>query len=84
MGSNPSDVTDVGGSGPLECVSWDHAMAFCKKLTERERQAGQLPETSRAGAERRPCEGPPAVRSPIEAPATEVCLPRSRIPSMRP
>ena len=28
---------------PVESISWDHAMAFCDKLTDFERQAGKLP-----------------------------------------
>jgi formylglycine-generating enzyme required for sulfatase activity/serine/threonine protein kinase len=42
MGSNPSNRK--GANLPVEHVSWDDAMAFCRKLTERERQAGRLPE----------------------------------------
>ncbi|TLD72688.1 formylglycine-generating enzyme family protein [Phragmitibacter flavus] len=29
---------------PIYYVSWDDAMAFCAKLTEKERQAGRLPD----------------------------------------
>lgn len=41
MGSNPSYFK--GDTLPVETVSWDEAMAFCQKLTERERSAGRLP-----------------------------------------
>jgi len=42
MGINPAKFK--GLENPVETVSWDDAMAFCKKLTDRERQAGRLPE----------------------------------------
>ncbi len=41
MGNNPSHFK--GDDLPVETVSWDDAMAFCQKLTERERAAGRLP-----------------------------------------
>ena len=43
MGSNPSHFTTVGKDAPVEQLSWDDAMAFCAKLTEREKAAGRLP-----------------------------------------
>jgi formylglycine-generating enzyme required for sulfatase activity len=41
MGSNPS--TFKGDDLPVEQVTWDEAMEFCRKLTERERAANRLP-----------------------------------------
>ena len=40
MGSNPANFK--GADRPVEEVSWNEAMEFCRKLTERERQAGRL------------------------------------------
>jgi formylglycine-generating enzyme required for sulfatase activity len=43
MGTNPSHFTAAGRDAPVEQVSWDDAMAFCVKLTNREKAAGRLP-----------------------------------------
>jgi len=43
MGSNPSSFKDAGDQAPVETVSWDEAMEFCRKLTEAERTKGLLP-----------------------------------------
>jgi len=42
MGTNPGFFK--GSDLPVENVSWDDAVAFCDKLTERERRAGRLPQ----------------------------------------
>jgi formylglycine-generating enzyme required for sulfatase activity len=42
MGSNPSAF--LGPDLPVEQMTHDEAVEFCKKLTERERAAGRLPE----------------------------------------
>ena len=42
MGTNPSNFK--GATLPMEKVSWNDAMEFCKKLTPMEKAAGRLPE----------------------------------------
>lgn len=42
MGSNSS--TYKSADRPVETVSWNEAMEFCRKLTARERAAGRLPD----------------------------------------
>ena len=46
MKKNPSMFKDheEAPNFPVEKVSWDNAVSFCKKLTEIEREAGRLPE----------------------------------------
>ena len=41
MGANPA--TDKGLWKPVEQVSWEEAMMFCRRLTDRERLRGMLP-----------------------------------------
>jgi len=40
MPEDPSDP--LGGNYPVNNVTWDEAMEFCKRLTDRERAAGRL------------------------------------------
>lgn len=42
MGTNPSD--SKGPDLPVNNVSWNDAVAFCQRLTDRERRTGRLPE----------------------------------------
>lgn len=42
MGSNPSAWKGHGENLPVETVSWNDAVAYCQKLTERERAAGRI------------------------------------------
>lgn len=44
MGNNPSHFTSSDKRAPVEQVSWLDAKEFIKKLNERERSAGRLPE----------------------------------------
>jgi len=42
MGSNPSNFK--GANLPVDKASWNAAMEFCRKLTERDRASGKLPK----------------------------------------
>lgn len=42
MGDDPSNFK--GDDLPVESVSWDRSVEFCRKLTDRERRADRLPE----------------------------------------
>src|SRR5271170_6987675 len=42
MGGNPSAFG--GGDRPVDSVSWNDAVSFCDKLTDKEQNADQLPD----------------------------------------
>src|SRR5580698_8047396 len=43
MGTNPSAFKFVGPDGPIDCVSWEDAIDFCRRVNGREHDAGRLP-----------------------------------------
>ncbi|MBR4902307.1 MAG: SUMF1/EgtB/PvdO family nonheme iron enzyme [Victivallales bacterium] len=43
MNNNPSEICK-GEHYPVENVTWENAMLFCRLLTQREREAGRLPD----------------------------------------
>ncbi|MDB6092674.1 MAG: Serine/threonine-protein kinase PknB [Verrucomicrobia bacterium] len=43
MATDPSDYRDSGPDAPVEQISWVAAMAYCRRLTERESAAERLP-----------------------------------------
>lgn len=44
MSVNPSRYKSVGTEAPVDSLSWYDANEFCRRLNERERAAGRLPE----------------------------------------
>lgn len=44
MGNNPSRFIESGLDAPVECVSWQDATDFCRKLSKQDQVAGCMPE----------------------------------------
>jgi formylglycine-generating enzyme required for sulfatase activity len=43
-GYNPSYCEEAGKDAPVECVNWEDAMEFCRKVNLREAREGRLPQ----------------------------------------
>ncbi len=43
MGKNPSHFQNAGAEAPVESISYDEGLEFCRRLTEQHHQSGDLP-----------------------------------------